>query len=205
MNRDIEKYAKAYTDDLNFESTLVKYRQHNVLSQITISSHSNVLEIGIGDSPLVNIVTKKGVQFKGWTIVEPANQFLAKVSDMTYPNIHLINDFFPCDVGNQTFDIIICSGLLHEVVQPALILDAVHDLLAPDGVFIADVPNAWSLHRQIAFQMNIIDSVYQKSDRKIALQQNHLFDKASLHLLVQQSGLDVVEEGGYFIKPLDHE
>ena len=79
------------------------------------------------------------------------------------------------------------------------------ELTKANGIIHINVPNAFSLHRQLAYEMGMIESVYQFSQSNKDFLQFHVFDKESLRKLVVSNGLEVIEEGGYFIKPFTHQ
>lgn len=204
MMRDIEKYSYDYNEDLDFEQILVKYRQKNILRKLSSVKNPRVLEIGVGAQPLLSSVRKHMIEIESWTIVEPAKIFINMLEGHKLSNCEVIHDFYPCDLGQRKFDVIICSGLLHEIPDPESILMEVFSSLDHNGIFIANVPNALSLHRQLALEMGLINSLYDLSERNKKLQQHKVFDIISFRELIASAGLSIVEEGGYFLKPLDH-
>ena len=103
-----------------------------------------------------------------------------------------------------TADMCICSGLLQEIEQPLQIIDSMKGLTAENGLIHISVANAYSFHRQLAFEMGLIDSVTQFSDRNKALQQFRVYDLNSLRELLVAAELEILDEGGYFIKPFTH-
>jgi hypothetical protein len=44
----------------------------------------------------------------------------------------------------------------------------------------------------------------EKSERNVQLQQQRVFDRESLRSQVARSGLEVLEDGGYLVKPFTH-
>lgn len=67
-----------------------------------------------------------------------------------------------------------------------------------------NVPNAESFHRLLALKMKLITDEHDSSEMNVRLQQNTVFDMKMLKKLVLDCGLDVIDEGGYFIKPFTH-
>tara|TARA_B110000908_G_C10247201_1_gene449552 strand:+ start:628 stop:1320 length:693 start_codon:yes stop_codon:yes gene_type:complete len=191
--------------DLEFESILVKYRHQNILMLLSrLTQKFHCLELGIGNDPLIEKVIGANVQYASWTVVEPSELFTTQFQKNNYPDTFIVNDFFPCPLGSKQFDVIICSGLLHEVENSKNLLQEIFQILKKGGCLLVDVPNARSLHRQLATEMGLIKNCYAASQRNLTLQQNKVFDSFSLEKEVTSCGFSVASKGGYFLKPLDH-
>ena len=74
----------------------------------------------------------------------------------------------------------------------------------PGASLHVNVPNAYSLHRQIARSIGLIADEKELSTRNQDLQQPRIYDAESLRTEVAEAGLEVVGEGGYFLKPFTH-
>lgn len=101
--------------------------------------------------------------------------------------------------------IVICSGLLHELPQPEVMLTAIHACLAPQGVLHVNVPNANSLHRQLAVAMGLMPHTQVLTERNQTLQQSHVFSMASLQELLKKTNFLPIANTGYFLKPFTHQ
>lgn len=99
---------------------------------------------------------------------------------------------------------IVCSGLLHEVTHPENILQSIVKLCENNTVIHINVPNVYSLHRLLGMEIGIIQNVFDKTENNKQFQQNTNFDMQKLEDMVQNSGMDVIEKGGCFIKPFSH-
>ena len=104
------------------------------------------------------------------------------------------------DVATSTIlpkaDLCLCSGLLNEIENPLEILQTIRKTLKHDGLVHINVPNAFSLHRQLALEMGLIGSLHQFSPRNIELLQYHIFDRAGL--------IDLVNKAGFTLKDKMH-
>ncbi len=207
--RDINLYTKVY-DGLPFEKIQVEFRRKKVLEQIMKYKHDRMLEVGCGLEPLFTYFD----DFSEMTIVEPSSEFVNKAHKMIDEkytkgdfSVEIIQGFFEekcAQISNKQYDVIIISSLLHELENPKRILDATYGLCADNTVVHINVPNAKSLHRYLAVEMGLIDSVYEKSAQQIKLNQHTTFDLESLIMLIEECGFSVIEKGSYFPKLFTH-
>ncbi len=207
--RDIDLYTKEY-DGLPFEAIQVKYRRKKVIEQIIKYKHDCMLEVGCGLEPLFAFFN----DFEEMTIVEPSSEFVNKAKELLMGDYK--NSNFDVDiiqglleektevVNNKKYDMILVSSLLHELEEPRKVLNAVYELCSDETIVHINVPNARSLHRYLAFEMGLINSVYEKSEQQIRLNQHSTFDMETLSELVEACGFTVIEKGSYFPKFFTH-
>lgn len=201
--RDIKNYTYNYKKR-SFEDYKVLYRRKEILKQIEKYNPESILEIGIGEEPLFKYV--KDTKF---TIIEPSEEFIKNAEQIKNNNVELIKGFFEevveTDKINSSFDMIICSSLLHEVENPEKLLKAINKVSNPNTIIIINVPNADSLHRLIGLEAGIIKDIHNISENGVLFQQHNVFDKKSLHDILEDMGFAIYEEGTFFIKPFSHE
>ncbi|WP_421910136.1 class I SAM-dependent methyltransferase [Methanolacinia petrolearia] len=66
-------------------------------------------------------------------------RYVYEVSVVTpVPGVTLVDDID--SVGNDTFDVVILSMVLEHVSDPHVILNKIHEILAPDGYLVLEVP-----------------------------------------------------------------
>lgn len=205
MERNIAEYEKDYLDSVNgFEKYKVIYRRKKVLEIIDSFQPKSILEIGCGMEPL--FCYAGGRQF---TIVEPSEKFCknARTLSMENENITCIRGFFEEEadkLADKRYDMVICSGLLQEVPNPVKLIDAIKLVCDEKTVIHINVANMYSMHRLLGVELGILSNVFEQSEGNKRLQQNTNFDMKRLRKMVEDSGLDILEEGAYFIKPFSH-
>lgn len=201
--RDIDRYTQEYIKH-DFEEKQVFYRRKKILEIIHTYPHKRILEIGCGKEPLFQFVT----DFEAYTVVEPSDLFFEHAASLAANDARItcIHDFFGREtaLNGETYDFIVCSGLLHELEKPSEILQGCYRLADSDTVLHINVPNAKSLHRILALESGMIENVCEVSERGKLLQQARVFDLDKLKQMVADSGFKMMESGSYFVKPFTH-
>jgi SAM-dependent methyltransferase len=203
-NNKINTYELDYRK-LPFEDVLRQYRQKNVVLALSKSPSKSILEIGCGSQPLF----LEYDDFEKMVAVEPLNEFFAEARELAGNDarITLINDRFENvaeQLAGQHFDFVIIGGFLHEIKNPVEVLEAVKKVCAADTVIHSFVPNAHSFHRLLAFEMGLIDTVYQKSGHDEMFERLEVYNVETFKKLFGLNGFDVDECGTYFIKTFTH-
>lgn len=207
--RDIADYEKNYLIGNNgFEKYKVIYRRRKILEVIEQYAPKTILEIGCGLEPIFCYL-KNCERYHEITIVEPAEKFYeqAKLLSSENKNVICIKGFFEEIVDNlvgKSYDMIVCSGLLHEVIEPEKLLNAIRKTCSENTIVHINVPNMYSIHRLLGVEMGIISDVFEASDANKEYQQNTNFDIKRLRTMIENNGLKVVEDGSYFVKPFSH-
>jgi SAM-dependent methyltransferase len=202
MERDLLDYSKNYLGP--FEQIQVQYRRKKVLEILDKYKPQSILEVGCGRDSIVNYIESE--IYETFCIVEPISEFLKVAISQKSNKIHSFNDCIENvkELKNYHFDFIIISGLLHEVIEPLKILRGIFEISYSDTVVHVNVPNANSIHRLLAKEMGIIDSIYQFSDMQKIMQQHYTFDFESLKKLCSDAGFQCIEQGSLLIKPFTH-
>ena len=206
MSKDIKSYADEYINDYGFEAHLVRYRQEKVLSRLLKYQPRTVVEIGCGLTLQAAKLLEAGGSWDKWVIVEPSSKFAQEARNAGLPNLDVVEGFFE-EVLDQVpgdADMILCSGLLHEVPSSDELLASITGKMSRKTVLHANVPNAGSFHRRLAKAMGLIDDLKSISERNALLQQPRVYDAKALQAQLNAHGLTITESGGYFVKPFTH-
>lgn len=205
--RDIEDYQAKYLENESYEEFQVKHRKQCVLPMIKQYNAKRLLEIGVGMDPIFNYLES----FDDYTVVEPGNQFAEVARNFARQHscsgdINIIEDYFEkvAHKLNSGFDFVMCIGLLHELSNQKEVVEAIVKVCDENTIVHINVPNANSLHRILAVRVGLINSVYEKSDLQIRLQQHNIFSMEILTELVESCGLRVIEHGTISLKPFSH-
>src|SRR3989442_2503822 len=148
---DIERYTKEYLknyEEQSFELHLIAARRRQVLKSLHAHPHGNILEVGCGLEPLFLHIG----DYISFTVIEPSAEFVERAKDLSSgrPNVTVVQGRLGETVlrpaEGRTFDFIVLSSVLHEVPDPARLLQAVHRISGPDTTTHINVPNGYSLH-----------------------------------------------------------
>lgn len=206
----IDLYQSGYLADYGFESTMVHYRRKLLLGRLEKYRPMVVIEIGCGLELLYDAWLQDGGEVESWIIVDPAEIFAENAKQSNLPNLHVICDIFEHAVPKvkatlpRTPDLVICSSLLHEVPSAIDLLTAIRCVMGRATLLHVNVPNSESLHRRLAKAMGLISDTKAMSERNAKLLQHRDYSMRSLKLDLVSSGFEVVESGGYFVKPFTH-
>ena len=113
----IQEYTRQYVHEgsLDFEETLIRYRQQSVLEYLHAQRPSRVVEVGCGLDLLVLRAVDEGLEFVEWLIVEPSPEFaeFARRGTTGVKSVRVVEGFFEAiekeDVGD-CFDAVICQA-----------------------------------------------------------------------------------------------
>src|ERR1700686_2661862 len=130
MNRDIAQYESAYLADYGFEGVMVEYRRRMLLERLREIQPKVVVEVGCGSELLYESYLKQASPAECWIIVEPGQLFFESAQKQKLPNLHVIQAFLEEATPQiaqwlpRAPDLVICSGLLHEVPDAHHLLTA---------------------------------------------------------------------------------
>ncbi len=102
------------------------------------------------------------------------------------------------------FEMVICSSLLHEVVNADELLKGIRSICNSETIVHINIPNKNSIHRILAYESQIISDTEVFSERNRMFQQNRVLGLSELRELVENNGFKIVDEGSFFIKPFSH-
>jgi 2-polyprenyl-3-methyl-5-hydroxy-6-metoxy-1,4-benzoquinol methylase len=140
-------------------------------------------------------------QFDDLTCVEGAETFANSLRER-YPGVRVACSIFEEYVPGRTFDNIVLGHVLEHVEHPVEILARVRSWLTPDGRVFALVPNARSLHRQMAVVMGLLESEHSLNAVDLHHGHRRVYDPDSLRRDFLAAGFRIEAFGGYWIKPI---
>jgi len=201
-----DDYAEAYLSDYGFEQVMVMQRRRFLLALIASAKPECIVEIGCGMEPLFYTADN----FSRWITVEPAKVFAEQARRSAVDDERVTVIELPAEAIDWSTvlakppDLVLLSSLLHEIDDPAGMLRTIHSLGGPHTLVHANVPNANSFHRRLAVSMGLIAKTTEPSARNRQLMQRRVFIAAEFRALFKECGFQVLEEGGYFLKPFTH-
>lgn len=203
--RDITQYEKDYLNGYDFEKYLVRYRRKNITDTTDVSYTHSMLEIGCGLEPLFDYLEGN---WKDYIVVEPGDNFYTNAEHIAkkYKNINVRHGFAENILPSldKKFDLIIASSVLHEVEKPLTFLNSVKPVMDRNSILHINVPNANSIHNQLAVKMGLIEDIFAQSKLANQMQRHSTFDTSRLIRFVRGCGFEVINTGGYFLKPFTY-
>jgi len=161
----------------------------------------NVLELGVGDGMWSGEVIKR---FGKTFIVDASAKLLAAAREKHGSSVTVFESFFEdfAPPAGLSFNTIIATHVLEHVDDPVAVLKRAREWLSPRGQVLIIVPNATSLHRQLAVMMGIQPTVYSFSPRDRQVGHVRVYDLGSLRRDIEAAGYSVVAQRGLFLKIL---
>ena len=101
---------------------------------------------------------------------------------------------------DEKYDTIILAHILEHVDNPNEILAVAKKFLNKDGVIIADVPNANSLHRQIGVKMGLLAHNTELNDADKSVGHKRVYTPEEFQKEIKKAGFEIIKFGGTFIK-----
>ena len=159
--------------------------------------------IGLELGPATGYMTKHLINhFQELHVIEGAFELLKKIPD--YKNIIKIHSLFEDYEAGIDYNTIVMGHVLEHIKEPVPLLKKIRTWLADDGVFLVSVPNAKSIHRMVAVEMGMLESIYTLNSRDKELGHYRVYDMEKLKSDVLEAGFSIVESGGIFLKPLSN-
>lgn len=201
--RDMMDYQEKYRIEPG-EKYQVMYRRKHIIELMKKYEHKHILEVGCGLEPLFLYFD----DYESMTIVEPCHDFAENAKQHIVEqekSVSCIEDFFENTVeqlksSGVEYDYIVVSSLLHELEQPEKLLQALSEVALENTVIHINVPNAYSLHKMIAYHMGLIADVHELSAQQKEMQRNWCYDLAGLVKIVEGFGFSVLEKGSFIPK-----
>ena len=201
---ELEKIAERYdpsSSEKDFDFWLIQF-DFETLCKFLIGKR--VIEVGCGRGVLTEKLAKVCEEL---IVVEGSQKNIAHVREKlkNYPNVkfyHLLWQDFEYK-NSDISDVVFFMGLEHLNKETALkVLNTIRNWLRPDGKLHVVVPNAYSLHRRVAWYMDMIKDVHEFSERDKLFGHKRVYDKEMLFKELKDCGYKILHWEGVFLKPL---
>jgi SAM-dependent methyltransferase len=191
-------YSGAYDPDADFDAVYTTATGRRIAAQLGLADR--ILELGCATG-LMTAQLAGGA--RELLAVDRSAPYLERLRALALPGVTaLLADVDHLAPDGDPFDHVTLTNLLHEVGDPHGLLRRVRGWLAPGGRVHVTLPNPHSLHRLVALEMGLIDSLEQRSARAERFGTRRALDGDALAELAAAAGLRVHERGGIFLKPL---
>lgn len=168
-------------------------------SIIEIGRPPSLLDLACGDGTITSLLQKHFTRVVG---VDASAKQIEKASQRCPAaefHISLVGEF----QTKEKFDTVIMIMLLEPVIDPVQTLKAAANHLKPNGVLIAQVPNALAVNRRIAKIMSTLKDEYELSPWDINVAgHRRSYDMRLLEDDFKSADLEIISTGGIFYKML---
>jgi 2-polyprenyl-3-methyl-5-hydroxy-6-metoxy-1,4-benzoquinol methylase len=137
------------------------------------------------------------------TVVDASPQFCASLRER-FPSVEVVQALFENYSPAGEFDNIVLGHVLEHVIDPVGILTAVRDWMAPGGRLLAAVPNAYSVHRQMAVIMGLLPTENTLNETDARMGHRRVYSPGGLERDVTSAGFAIERAGGYWLKPVSN-
>jgi len=189
-----EYYLRGDVADLDIE----ELAQRRSIRQIhdALGDARRVLEMGFGTGVITDSLLTLGHDLE---IVEGAPSLCAAARER-HPGLVVHEAMFEAFTPAQPFDAVLALHVVEHVDDPVPLLRHLARWLRPGGRLIVVVPNAESLHRQLAVRMGLQPTLDTLSARDHLVGHRRVYALAGLRADLAAAGLQVTDEFGYFLK-----
>jgi SAM-dependent methyltransferase len=115
-----------------------------------------------------------------------------------------VESYFEDLALDERFDTVVVAHVLEHVDDPRRVLEVAREHLADDGVLIADVPNALSIHRRLGVRLGLLDRVTDLNEADRSIGHQRVYTPEAFHAELRGAGLRVRHAGGVFLKVLSN-
>lgn len=158
------------------------------------------LELGPAEGLLSEALVEA---FPQVTLVDGSEQFCHDLQTR-FPSARVVCSLFEDYEPDARFDTVVIGHVLEHVDDPRSLLVRARSWLSPDGVLLAGVPNARSLHRQAAVILGLLEDERQLNETDHHHGHRRVYDPESFRADVHAAGFQVEVFGGYWLKPLSN-
>ncbi|MEZ8825276.1 class I SAM-dependent methyltransferase [Vibrio amylolyticus] len=196
LDKSVTAYNKESPYDLD-NSLMLSWYPKRVAKKMNKGS---LLELGLGHGYSCREFSK---HIDEYVVLDgsPAiiEKFRSENPDLNF--VDIIETYFENFENNGTYDNIVMGFVLEHVNDPLEILLKYKDMLSENGRLFISVPNATSLHRQLANISGLLPDMYKLSPVDHEMGHMRYFDVDTLSALVEKAGLKIECIEGLLLKP----
>ena len=189
-------YLTGSIEESSIEPLIHSTHLPSLLARIGPAPQS-VLEMGFGEGTITGALMDHGYDAE---LVEGSSVLCDKARELFGTRLPVHCSYFEQFTPARRYNRVLALHVLKHVVEDAAVVEKMHDWLAPEGKVIAIVPNAESLHRQLAVMMGLQPQLDSLSTRDFLVGHQRVYNISDFVELFERSGFEVVEKFGYFVK-----
>jgi SAM-dependent methyltransferase len=191
------EYADIYDPDLDFDSWYTKLTARRV--ERRLAPGDRILELGSATGLMTSLLAHDAREF---VCVERSTPYVARARARGLRNVEIVLGLIEDYAGAANFDHVLAINLLHEIPDLDPIMHRVVALMKPDGLLHVSLPNPGSLHRLVALEAGLIESLTEISERGQKFSTLRLVPAEELIARAAGWGLACLERSSVMVKPL---
>ena len=203
----LEKIAKEYHSASHEDMFIENLGQEHEWPWISsfIAFGDNVLDLGYGDGvSLKNLALDHETKNISVTLIEGAPTLVKEAIARAPQEFEIVHSFFEEFERPSTFDVILASHVLEHVDHPVELLLNLSKSMKASGKIVGVVPNAQSIHRELAVIMGLQDELDVLSKRDLMVGHQRVYKIESLEADLVEAGFRLVSIRGFFLKPFSN-
>lgn len=157
------------------------------------------LELGCSDGYMTEMIASRVSELD---VIDASTQFIKEAGKRKLKNVCYINSLFEEYKTQKKYDYVFASYILEHVLEVALVLNMVKNVIAKDGLLFIVVPNARALSRQLALHMNLYSDLKELTENDLKFGHRRVFDRIILNREVEKDGFTTISQGGIMLKIL---
>ena len=197
---DLDAISHEYltrTPDREIDSYLISVIADRVLENMR---GGTVIELGIGDRVWTHKLLER---FDHVTSVDGSQQLVdAMREEVDAAHWTGVVSYFEAYDAPQLVDVVLATYVLEHVDDPIPVLQRARRWVRDDGMLVVVVPNAGSLHRQLARAMQLVDDPTALGDADRRLGHKRVFTVDTLVQAIESCGFGVDAVEGFLAKTL---
>jgi 2-polyprenyl-3-methyl-5-hydroxy-6-metoxy-1,4-benzoquinol methylase len=199
----VSDYADTYDPDTDFDRHYTLASARRIRERIATGAATpapRVLELGCASGLMTSAIADVCASVLA---IDRSAEYLerARARGLEHARFEL-GDLDDLDIGEQRFEHVLATNVLHELRDPLAFLRACGALLAPGGLVHVTLQNPQSIHRLCALELGLIESLTDISQRGEQWGTRALWSAHELAALAEQAGLEVRAHEGVMLKPL---
>jgi SAM-dependent methyltransferase len=191
------EYADIYDPDIDFDSWYTKLTARRIEQHL--APDSRILELGSATGLMTSLLARDDRDF---VCVERSMPYVARARARALRNVEIVHGLIEDYPEDAVFDHVLAINLLHEIPDLDPVMHRVVALMKPNALLHVSLPNPESLHRLVALEAGLIESLYEISERGQKFSTLRLVPAEELIARAAAWGLACVERSSVMVKPL---
>lgn len=193
-------YTGIYDPDQDFDSWYTRATGAAIASRLRPGQR--LLELGCATGLMTVSFVGAGAQVVG---IDRSEAYLARARSRELAGATFVQGDVDTFDDGSPFDEVVATNLIHELPDPHRFLRRCRERLVEGGRLHLSLQNPRSIHRLVAFEMGLIDSLLEISARGREYSTLRLYDGDELAAMGEAAGFTVLEQEGVMLKPLPND